>query len=106
MNSSIAIVNVKDQVIPKLDCCIWMEARVFPAEIKRIASLKKFETFVYRRSDSLIFLKPFAGRPAWWSPQVLGDSVTELHFKFNPDNQQSIFFGPDSSRIFICDQAL
>jgi hypothetical protein len=106
MDSSIVIVNIKDQVIPKLDCCIWMEARVFPSEIKRIASLKKFETFAYSRSDSLTFLKPFANRPAWWSPQNLGDSVVALHFKFNQDNQQSIFFGKDSTRIFICDQAL
>jgi hypothetical protein len=106
MDSSITIVNLKDQLIPKLDCCIWMEVKILPAELKRISNQKSFEIFTYNKSDSLIFLKPFADRPAWWSPQDLGDSLTELHFKFNKDNQQSIFFGKDSTRIFVCDQAL
>ena len=105
-DSCITIVNLKDQVIPKVDCCIWMEVRLCPAEIIRMANLKKYTKLAYSKSDSLDFLQTFSDRPKWWTPQNLGDSLTKLNIKFNRENQQSIFFGADSSHAYICDQAL
>lgn len=105
-DSCIYIVNLKDQVIPKMDCCIWMEVELCPSELNRIARLKKYATSEYSKSDSLIFLQTFGDRPAWWLPQHLGDSITRITVIFNEMNQQSIFFGADSSHVFICDQAL
>ena len=106
LDSCITIVNLKDQVIPWVDCCIWMEVKLCPAELNRIANLKKYARFVYSKSDSLNFLQTFDDRPKWWSPQNLSDSLTKLNIKFNKGNQQSIFFGADSSHVYICDQAL
>ncbi|MDO9374712.1 MAG: hypothetical protein Q7T76_09850, partial [Ferruginibacter sp.] len=41
--SCVTFVNFKDQVVPKIDCCIWMEARLCPGELTRILALKKYE---------------------------------------------------------------
>jgi hypothetical protein len=105
LNSCMTIINLKDQVVPQIDCCIWMEAKVCPTELMRLISLKKYEKYVYSNSDSIIFLNTFVDRPKWWSPQNLSDSLTKLTIKFDQENQQTIFFASDSSHIFICDQA-
>jgi hypothetical protein len=105
-DSCLTIVHLKDQVVPQVDCCIWMEVKVCPTELMRLAGLKKYTKSLYSNSDSLIFLQTFDERPKWWSPQNLGDSITMLHIEFNRENQQSIFFTSDSSHLFICDQAL
>jgi hypothetical protein len=106
LDSCVAVVNIKDQQIPVIDCCIWMEVKLCPAELIRIVNSKKYEKSVYSRSDSLSFLQNYSGRPTWWSPQNLGDSLVKLNIKFDQENQQSIFFGSESSHIYICDQAL
>lgn len=106
IDSCITIVNLKDQVIPKVDCCIWMEVKLCPAELNRICNSKKYVKSVHARSDYSIFLEPFSDRPKWWMPQKLSDSLTKLTIKFSQDKQQSIFFGADSSHVYICDQAL
>jgi hypothetical protein len=106
LDSCVSIINIKDQVVPQVDCCIWLEVKVCPNEVKRIANLQKYEKSIYHYSDSVKFLKTFADRPNWWQPQNLGDSLIKLNIKFDQDNQQSIFFASDSSRLFICDQAL
>lgn len=106
LDSCITFVNLKDQIIPEVDCCIWMEAKLCSAELNRIANLRKYVKSVYSISDSLSFLQTFGDRPKWWSPQNLSDSITKLNIEFNQENQQSIFFGADSSHVYICDQAL
>lgn len=99
-------IHFKDQLIPKIDCCIWMDVKVCPGELSRICKQKNYTaTTVYSR-DAAIFLKPFEERPVWWTPQILGDSFARMHIKFNQYNEQTLFFGKDSSQVFICDQAL
>lgn len=102
----LSIINFKDQVIPQLDCCIWMEVKLCPAELVRIINAKKYQSTKWSRTDSIAILSFFPGRPAWWSPQVLGDSLTKMNFKFDKDNEQTLFFSKDSSHLFLCDQAL
>ena len=99
-------INLKDQLVPKLDCCIWMEVKLCPTELARLIKLKKYESSIYSRSDSLNLLMPFIDKPDWWTPQVLGDSIIKLHIRFNNDNQQTLLFGRDSSHVFLWDQAL
>ena len=99
-------INFKDQVIPKLDCCIWMEMKLCPAELNRIINLKHYQSSVYSKQDSLNFLSPFSDNPRWWTPQTLGDTIIKLNIRFNKDNQQTLFFGRDSSHVYLCDQAL
>ena len=106
LDSCVTVINLKDQTIPKIDCCIWMEVKLCQDELERIINLRKYERSVFSKSDSLIFLKPFADRPDWWRPQLLNDSLVKLHIKFNTKNEQTIFLGSDSTHVFICDQAL
>ncbi|MEP7255193.1 MAG: hypothetical protein ABI666_05420 [Ferruginibacter sp.] len=106
IDSCVTFINFKDQVIPKIDCCIWMELKLCPAELKRIIRLRKYAEIRFRQSDSLDFLKTFGDRPQWWKPQVIGDSVIKLIIKFDADNEQVLFFARDSSHVFICDKAL
>jgi hypothetical protein len=106
IDSCMTIINFKDQVIPKIDCCIWMEVKLCPAELTRIINLKNYLSAFYSKSDSLKFLNEFSDRPVWWAPQLIGDSINMLQKKFDEANRQTIFFGKDSSLVFICDQAL
>ena len=106
IDSCMTTINFKDQVIPKLDCCIWMEVKLCPTELTRIIKLKNYQSSVYSKSDSLNLLKPFSDKPIWWTPQVLGDTIIKLNIRFNDDSQQTLFFGRDSSHVYLCDQAL
>ena len=106
IDSCVRIINFKDQVIPKIDCCIWMELLVCPSELKRIITLKNYTKERLNKSDSLTFLNSFNDRPSWWAPQLLGDSLIKYNIKFNQDNEQTLFFGLDSTHIYLCDQAL
>ena len=106
LDSCTTIVNFKDQEIPKIDCCIWMEVKLCPAELDRIIHLKKYQPAVYSKADSLKFLHEFSDRPVWWVPQYIGDSINMLQKKFDEETRQTLLFGKDSSHVYICDQAL
>lgn len=106
IDSCMTPINFKDQLIPKIDCCIWMEVKLCPTELTRIIKMKNYKTSIYSRLDSLNLLKPFSDKPVWWTPQVLGDTIIKLNIRFNDDNQQTLFFGRDSSHVYLCDQAL
>lgn len=106
VDSCVTVINFEDQIIPKIDCCIWMELKLCPIELNRIIALKKYQKTRLKKSDSLSFLNSFTDRPIWWTPQILGDSVTKYTIKFNQDNEQTLMFGDDSSHIYLCDQAL
>lgn len=105
MDSCVTPINFKDQVIPKIDCCIWMELKVCPKELNRMIGLKNYtKSSVYPNSN--IFLNSFVDRPSWWRPQILGDTLTKYYIKFNQGNEQTLIFGDDSTHLFICDKAL
>jgi len=106
VDSCVTVRNFKDQVIPKIDCCIWIELVLCPAELQRIINLKKYTETSMTKPDSLIFLKPFSDRPAWWTPQKLGDSIWKYHIIFKNGNEQNLFIGKDSMHVYLCDEAL
>lgn len=106
LDSCLKIINFKDQVIPTIDCCIWMEVDICPAELARVIQRKKYLAFTFSRSDSVQFLASYVDRPNWWTPQSIGDSITKMYFKFDEDNEQTLFWGKDSSHVYLCDQAL
>jgi len=106
IDSCVIIKNTKDQVVPILDCCIWMEIQLCPTELNRILQQKKYEASVYNHPDSLNLTNSFPDRPSWWTPEVFGDSIFKVRFSINSQKVQTLFFGSDSSRIFLCDMAL
>lgn len=104
-DSCLTVHNFKDQVIPKIDCCIWMELKICPTELVRILSGKKYTETIFK-SGSITFLSAFRDRPSWWTPQILGNTITKANIRFDQDNEQTLFFGEDSSHVYLCDQAL
>jgi len=106
IDSCITFIHFKDQVLPKIDCCIWMELTICPKELQRIIQLKKYKETKLSVSDSIFFLQSFSDRPNWWLPQRIGDGLTKCNIVFNEYNEQSILFGKDSNHVFICDKAL
>lgn len=106
IENCVRVINFKDQVISKIDCCIWMELQLCPSELKRIIALRNYTKARLNKSDSLIFLKSFNDRPLWWAPQLLGDSLIKYNIKFNQDKEQTLFLGLDSTHVYLCDQAL
>ena len=106
INNCVTFINFKDQLIPKIDCCVWMELKLCTTELNRIIALKMYKISRLNKSDSLNFTNSFGDKPQWWTPQILGDSLTKYYIKFNQDNEQTLIFGNDSSHIYLCDQAL
>ncbi|MEO6733500.1 MAG: hypothetical protein ABIN01_19915 [Ferruginibacter sp.] len=100
------VINFKDQVIPTIDCCIWMELRLCPTELNRIITLKNYHKTRLNKLDSTNFLHSFTDRPLWWTPQLLGDSLTKFTFIINEDKEQTLFWGDDSAHLYLCDKAL
>lgn len=106
LDSCVTVINFKDQIIPKIDCCIWMELKMCPTELKRILNLRQYKSSALDKLDSINFISSFKDKPLWWAPQELGDSITKYYIKFNQDNEQTIIINDDSSHIYLCDQAL
>jgi hypothetical protein len=105
-DSCVVIVNIKDQLIPKIDCCIWMELKLCSSEVDRILISRKYENSTYHLRDTTMLLKSFVGRPDWWDLELAGDSIVKSFIRFKNNNQQTLFFGKDRSRVYVCDQAL
>lgn len=106
IDNCVTFINFRDQVVPKIDCCIWMELKLCSTELNRIIAMKKYKISRLSKSDSMNFTNSFINKPPWWTPQILGDSLTKYYIKFNQDNEQTLIFGKDSSHIYLCDQAL
>jgi hypothetical protein len=104
-DNCVTTINLKDQVVPILDCCIWIELNLCPNELERILETKKFEVSSYSAADSVNFASSFSDKPAWWNPQNLGDSILKFTFKRDQNHVQTIFSGTDSTHVFICDLA-
>jgi hypothetical protein len=106
LENCVSIKNTKDQLLPVLDCCIWMEIQLCPAELNRIIQQKKYELTVYTSKDSLNLSNSFPDRPSWWNPALLQDTICKLRYSTDPKKVQTLFFGSDSSQVFLCDMAL
>lgn len=103
----VQVINKKDQVVPRLDCCIWLEFSTCPAELKRIISEEPYKMSVVAVSDTAAYIPDYSPRPEWFRPTVMGDSIFML-WHYNPDNpnrNQILLFSRDSTHAFYCDMA-
>jgi hypothetical protein len=65
-----------DQVVPRLDCCIWLKFSTCPEEMKRISRQFPTPSKYFLSRDS--FNVSYSPRPDWWLPRELGDSIQVL----------------------------
>ena len=102
------VIHHQDQLVPRLDCCIWLEFRACPAEIKRILA---HDTAFRPVSQPVPPLLPdtanYSPKPTWWRPGRLGRAAL-LRQKFqpsNPNRDQLLIFSSDSTHAYYCDMA-
>jgi hypothetical protein len=101
------IINLTDQIVPRLDCCIWLEFKTCPAELKRIIALEKYTSTTVASSDLDHHLPTYSPRPEWWTPHKLNTAVTLLR-SYNPENpnrDKILIFAADSAHVYYCDMA-
>lgn len=95
----VRVINNKDQIVPRLDCCIWLEFTTCPPELRRIIAQHPYKSTAYAPD--------YSPKPAWFKPELLGDSAIAVRH-FNPDNpnrDQVLLFSKDSTHAFYCDMA-
>ena len=102
------VIHHQDQLVPRLDCCIWLEFKACPAEIKRILANDTAFRPVRQMVPALLpDTANYSPKPIWWRPGKLGRAVL-LRQKFQPNNpnrDQLLIFSPDSTHAYYCDMA-
>ncbi len=96
--------NFQDQLVPRLDCCIWLEFRTCPAELKRILSASSYRKMSY---DSVDYISKYSPEPMWWKPETLGRKAVAVRKQTitNPNRDQILVFAQDSTHAYYCDMA-
>ena len=96
--------NYQDQLVPRLDCCIWLEFKTCPAELKRIIAASNYKTMPY---DSVRYASNYSPKPMWWKPETLGSKAVAVrrHPAANSNRDQILVFAQDSTHAYYCDMA-
>ena len=103
----VAIENFRDQTVPRLDCCIWLEFKTCPKELSRIILTDSFIMSKHLSLDTNSYVPDYSPKPYWWKPNTLSDTVVVMRkFDFeNPNRDKILIFSNDSSNVFYCDMA-
>jgi hypothetical protein len=103
----VQVINKKDQLVPRLDCCIWLEFKSCPTELRRIIAQGEYKKSVMAAKDTTSYIPNYSPRPEWFKPAILGDSIVILqHYNpENPNRDQILFISKDSTRAFYCDMS-
>jgi hypothetical protein len=100
-NDCVSVANYKDQYIPGLDCCVWLELYTCPQELARIINQEKYES--EKISSSYINISGNNEKPEWWKPAQLGDSVLFFRHDYEGRRLQQLLSSVDSTKVFYCD---
>lgn len=98
------VLNSKDQMVPFIDCCIWLEVQSCPMEMERILAKGAFQLTKSDRSQLSLQVPDFSEKPQWWDPNDLGDTILVFTYH-HPDSDriQRLFSNSDSTRFYLCD---
>lgn len=94
------VLNSKDQYIPGLDCCIWLQFTTCPQEMRRLLKEEKYTARVLPSGNLQL---NFSERPDWWQPEALGDSVILFQHDLSGRRMRSFVSSIDSTHILYCD---
>jgi hypothetical protein len=111
----VTVINKADQLVPRFDCCIWLEFTTCAKELARIITkkqLKPIESEIEPIGNSIVQITEkdipdYSPRPKWFNPQNLGEGFITLR-KYNPDDPNHdliLYFSKDSTHAFYCDMA-
>lgn len=103
----VQVKRYKDQVVPRLDCCIWLEFNTCPEELQRIIKQQSYQNQQHAAADSSSYLPSYSDRPVWWEPWDLGEKLNSLQHidPADPNHAQYLLFSIDSTRGYYCDMA-
>lgn len=107
VGNCLTVINKQDQIVPKLDCCIWLEFQTCPNELSRIISEESYKTSKYLSKDTSSYDLLYGPKPGWWKPYLLGDSIIVMQNDNtdNPNRERTLIFSKDSLHAFYCDMA-
>lgn len=104
----VAVQQLQDQLVPRLDCCIWLEFRACPGELARILARQPgYQPLTGAARAGVIDQSPYLPAPGWWAPASLGARAVVLRKQLanNPNRDQLLIFSPDSTHAYYCDMA-
>jgi len=106
-DNCLTVLNKTDQIVPRLDCCIWLDFRTCPLELRRIIALEKYKSTVYNSIDTAEYIPTYSPMPVWWTPYKLNKTITVLttYDTANPNRNKILIFAKDSSHAYYCDMA-
>lgn len=98
----VKIKHFQDQIVPKIDCAIWLHYKTCPKELNRILNLKLYnsEKISTKRMNS----EGPHGNENWFHPELLGGSI--LIFSYQKDeygNGQELYSNLDSTEVYCKD---
>ena len=107
VDNCVSIINKSDQVVPRLDCCIWLDIKLCPLELRRIVALDKYKSAIYHSSDTTEYLPGYSPKPVWWTPNKLSETVIVLttYNSDRPNRNKILIFAKDSAHAYYCDMA-
>lgn len=100
----VRVLRQQDQVVPRLDCCIWLEFQTCPAELSSIiARDSAYHAVPYTAGN----VPDYGPKPAWWTPEALGPHplAYRKYRPGNPNRDQLLVFSADSTHAYYCDMA-
>jgi hypothetical protein len=105
LDSCVKITNTVDQIIPRVDCCVWLEFKTCPNELQKIIKQWPYQTTKYAVKDSSEYNLVSSPKPSWWTPNKLGDSIIKIKYSWNPSAERTLLFNKDSTHVYCCDRA-
>ncbi len=100
-NDCLTVTNKKDQYVPGLDCCIWLEFSTCPQELERVIQQEKYD--VQKTNSAFVSISGDNEKPYWWKPTQSGDSIFFLQHNYDGRRLQQLLFSKDSTKVLYCD---
>lgn len=97
LSDCVEIINYQDQIIPKIDYAILLHFETCKDELRRITSLRDFE------SKKVLGSSINESNNGWFQPRKLSDSVVVFSSFDEYGNGQILYVSIDSSEVYCKD---
>ena len=102
IDSSVHVLSLQDQLVPRIDVAIRMEVTCSAQEFKRIIQQNQYHSITFDKTA----MQAFDSAPAWFVPTKLKGKVTLFSTTASVDGDvQHLYVSEDSTHLFIEDIA-
>lgn len=103
-STCLKVVNYQDQVVPRLDVAIWLQAETCPAECNRILSEFNYGGGELITSGIETRDIPLADYVNWFNPYSMGDTILVFEHEFGyRTNIRTLWISKDSTIMYCRD---